>query len=106
MRGVRPAVALPESGVRSMTTLATKTLERHALDAHLAGQTWADFWNERGADTCTVKPWNIGRYRHVVRRLLSPAMSRGILWQAVHRAKTGVCTPDRPHFYPFVYCTS
>ncbi len=50
---------------------AIRTLERHALDAHRAGIGWAAFWDQHGAAVCQAEPYNRGRYRRLVGRLLS-----------------------------------
>jgi hypothetical protein len=56
-----------------MTT--TQHLERLALAAHAAGKTWAEFWQQHGADVAAAEPWDRRRYHRLVRRLLALVVS-------------------------------
>lgn len=67
----------------------TKHLERAALAAHRAGQTWAEFWQQHGREVAAAEPWNVGRYHRLVNKLLSLVASGdreqrpipvGLLW--------------------------
>lgn len=52
-----------------MTT--TRTLERHAIDCHRRGDTWATFWTQHGAAVCQAEPHDRAKFGRLVRRLLS-----------------------------------
>jgi hypothetical protein len=47
-----------------------KHLERAALGAHRRGIGWATFWNEHGDAIRMAEPFDRGRYRSLVNRLL------------------------------------
>ncbi len=47
-----------------------KHLERQALAAHRRGNTWAMFWQMLGDDVRHTEPYDRGRYRRLVNRLL------------------------------------
>ena len=50
---------------------AQQHLERAAIDAYRAGQAWADFWQEWGARLLQAEPYDRGRFRRLVNRLLA-----------------------------------
>jgi hypothetical protein len=50
---------------------AIQQLERRALDAYRAGQTWAQFWAEHAGAIGRAEPYDARRYHRLVRRLLA-----------------------------------
>jgi len=54
---------------------ATKHLERRALDAHRAGDTWAEFWHQHGGTVANAEPYHRNAYHALVRRLLALVVS-------------------------------
>ena len=46
-------------------------LERTAIDAHQAGMTWGQFWDQHGAAICAAEPHDRQRFTRLVRRLLA-----------------------------------
>jgi hypothetical protein len=50
---------------------AIRSIERAALDAHRAGDTWTMFWEQHGAEVCAAEPQDRQRFARLVRRLLS-----------------------------------
>jgi hypothetical protein len=69
---------------------AERTLERAALAAHQAGQTWADFWTEHGAAVCRAEPHSPQRFQRLVRRLLGLVVSGDTSGQPVSVGLLGV----------------
>lgn len=53
----------------------TKQLERRAVEAHRRGESWAIFWGRHGDDVRAVEPYNRGRFRRLVDRLLALVVS-------------------------------
>lgn len=49
----------------------TKQLERRAVEVHRRGEQWAVFWEQHGDDVRAVEPYNRGRFRRLVDRLLA-----------------------------------
>jgi len=47
----------------------TKALERAALAAHRAGQTWAEFWQRHGDAVRQAEPHDRQRFHRLLRRL-------------------------------------
>jgi len=54
---------------------ANRMLELLALDCHRVGSTWAEFWQEHGERVRQTEPYDRGRYRRLVNRLLSLVVS-------------------------------
>ena len=54
---------------------AVRTLERAALACHRVGSTWDSFWREHGERVKQAEPYDRGRYRRLVNRLLSLVVS-------------------------------
>jgi hypothetical protein len=50
---------------------AIRTLERRAVDAHRAGDTWTQFWDRHGGEVCRAEPHHRQRFQRLVRRLLA-----------------------------------
>ncbi len=56
----------------SKTTRLTRLdLERLAVDAHLAGDTWAEFWNRHWGDIAMIEPQDDPGHDKFVRRLFA-----------------------------------
>jgi hypothetical protein len=49
---------------------AIRTLERAALAAHRRGTGWATFWQEHAQAIRQAEPWDRGRFRTLVNRLM------------------------------------
>jgi len=49
----------------------TATLERAAIDTHRRGQSWGDFWQAHGGAVCAAEPFDRGRFRRLVAKLLA-----------------------------------
>jgi len=58
-----------------MRTKSARQLDSAALSAHHRGIRSADSWTEHGAGARTAEPWNAGRYRPLVPRLLALVVS-------------------------------
>ncbi|MGA2069371.1 MAG: hypothetical protein ABSG86_30755 [Thermoguttaceae bacterium] len=52
-----------------------RALEAAAQAAHAAGKTWAEFWQQHGADVAVAEPWDRRRYHRLVGRLLALVVS-------------------------------
>ena len=50
---------------------AHEQLERLAIDAHTRGDTWTAWWPSVAEQVRAAEPWNRGRYRRLVGRLLA-----------------------------------
>ena len=51
--------------------LTRHDLERLAVDAHLAGDTWAEFWNRHAGDIALIEPPDDPGFDKFVRRLFA-----------------------------------
>jgi hypothetical protein len=49
---------------------AQRRLERHALAAHRAGDTWNQFWERHGAAIIKAEPHSRAKFRRLVAKLL------------------------------------
>ena len=58
-----------------MQTKAERMLELLAIDCHRVGSTWDSFWREHGERIRQAEPYDRGRYRRLVNRLLSLVVS-------------------------------
>jgi hypothetical protein len=56
--------------------MTAKQLERRAVAAHRAGDTWNQFWERHGAEVCAAEPHNHQRFGRLVRCLL-PLVASG-----------------------------
>ncbi|MCX7428833.1 MAG: hypothetical protein NTW96_24805 [Planctomycetia bacterium] len=58
-----------------MTNEIVKRLEHAALDAHAAGWTWLQFWQEHGEKMRKAEPINARRYHRLADHLLALVVS-------------------------------
>ncbi len=49
--------------------MTPRTLERRALKAHSAGQTWDEFWGRNGDHVRAAEPYDVDRFHKLERRL-------------------------------------